>query len=58
VNLAADLDEFASLHQAHGQFTASVGNVTPNGYRLEVACQCGVTCERWVTTQDAVDDLS
>ncbi len=57
MNLAADLDELASLHQAHGQFTASVGDVKPNGYRLEVTCPCGVTFERWVTQEDAVDDL-
>lgn len=32
-------------------FTASVGDVTLSGHRLEVACQCGVTFERWVTTR-------
>jgi len=34
-----------------------VGELTPNGYRLELTCSCGVTFERWVTAQDAVADL-
>jgi len=38
-------------------FTASVGDVTLSGHRLEVACQCGVTFERWITLLDAIDDL-
>ena len=57
MNLAADLDEFFTLHRAHGGLTPTVGELTPNGYRLELACSCGVTFERWVTAQDAVDDL-
>jgi len=55
VNLAADLDEFVTLHRSHGRMTPTVGELTPNGYRLKLACSCGVTFERWVT--DAVDDL-
>ena len=57
MNLAADLDEFFALHRPHGGMTPTVGELTPNGYRLELACSCGVTFERWVATRDAVDDL-
>jgi len=57
MNLAADLDEFFALHRPHGVLTPTVGELTPNGYRLELACSCGVTFERWVTAQDAVADL-
>ena len=57
MNPAADLDEFVALHRAHGGLTPTVGELTPNGYRLELACSCGVTFERWVTAQDALDDL-
>ena len=57
MNLAADLDEFFALHRAHGGLTPTAGELTPNGYRLELACSCGVTFERWVTAQDAVDDF-
>ena len=28
-----------------------------NGYRLTVACPCGIVFERWVTPQDAAIDL-
>jgi len=37
--------------------TPSVGEPTPIGHRLEIACPCGVTFRRWVTTLDAIDDL-
>jgi len=57
MSLATDLDEFIGLHRGHGRFRATVGELTVNGYRLEIACPCGVTFERWVTTHDAVDDL-
>ncbi len=57
MNLAADLEEFFALHRAHGVLTPTVGELTPNGYRLELTCSCGVTFERWVTAQDAVADL-
>jgi len=57
VNLAADLEEVVALHRAHGGMAPTVGELSPNGYRLELACSCGVTFERWVTAQDAVDDL-
>ncbi len=57
MNLAADLDHFGAVHRAHGRFVARVGDVTPNGYRLKVSCECGVTLERWVTPEDAVDDV-
>jgi hypothetical protein len=36
------------------------GDATPpawNGYRLTVACPCGVVFERWVTPEDADADL-
>jgi len=57
MSLTTDLDEFVQLHRVHGPFQATVGDLTANGYRLEIACPCGVTFERWVTAQDAVDDL-
>jgi hypothetical protein len=47
-----------ALPGAHGDFTPTVGELTPNGYRLELACCCGVTFERWVTARDAMDDLA
>lgn len=37
---------------------ATTGEVTADGYRLEVACPCGVTFERWITLQEAAKDLA
>ena len=37
--------------------TATTGELTRDGYRLEVACPCGVTFERWITPEEAAEDL-
>ena len=57
MNLADDMEEFVTPHRGHGSLTADASEPTPNGYRLEIGCPCGVTFERWVTQQDAIDDL-
>jgi hypothetical protein len=57
MTLADDLDHFLALHRPHGRVTPTVGEQTPNGYRLAIACICDVTFERWVTPQDALEDL-
>jgi len=46
MTLLADLEDFVTEHRPHGPLTATTGQLTPNGYRLEVACSCGVTFER------------
>lgn len=38
MTLLADLEEFVSDHRPHGTLTPTVGDLTPNGDRLEVAC--------------------
>jgi hypothetical protein len=58
MTLSSDLDAFGQDHRPHGTLTATTGEITPNGYRLEVACPCGVTFERWITPQDAAEDLA
>ena len=40
-------------HQPHGELTGDAGELTPNGYRLAVACPCGIVFERWVTPLEA-----
>ncbi len=57
MNLADDMEEFVTLHRGHGRLTADAGDPTPNSYRLEIVCPCGVTFERCVTQQDAIDDM-
>jgi hypothetical protein len=42
----------------HGELAADAGEPAPNGYRLTIACPCGVTFERWVTPDDADLDLA
>jgi hypothetical protein len=56
--LLADLEEFVTLHRPHGGLRAIAGEPTPNGYRLEVACECRVVFERWVVPDDAAIDMA
>lgn len=57
MTVLADLEEFVAAHQPHGALTWSTTAPTPHGYRVEVACPCGVTFERWVLPSDAAEDL-
>ena len=57
MTLSQDLEEFVTEHRPHGPLTSDTGELTPNGYRLEVACPCGVTFERWITPAEAADEL-
>ena len=58
MTLLADLEDFVTQHRPHGTLTATTGELTPNGYRLEVACPCGATFERWITLREAAEDLA
>ncbi len=57
MSLYADLEEFVQAHGPHGQLTWWTTPPAPQGYRVEVACPCGVTLERWVLPWDAAEDL-
>ena len=57
MTLLADLEAFVHDHRPHDGMTADATEPEPNGYRLTVACACGVVFERWVTPQDADADL-
>jgi hypothetical protein len=57
MTLLVELEEFVQDRQSHGGIT---GDATPpawNGYLLTVTCPCGVVFERWVTPEDAQEDL-
>ena len=56
--LAADLMEFAAKHRPHGCFEIETGDLMSNGYRLTVECPCGVVFTRWITPQEAAEDLA
>ena len=58
VSLLEDLREFVTLHRLHGELRATASELTPNGYRLEVACSCRVVFERWVVPDDAAIDMA
>jgi hypothetical protein len=49
--------EFVSEHCPHGTLTSDATAPAWNGYRLTVACPCGVVFERWVTSEEADADL-
>jgi len=55
--LFGDLDEFVHDHRRHGSLTSAATQPAWNGYRLTVACPCGVVCERWGTPEEADADL-
>jgi hypothetical protein len=42
MTVVADLEDFITDHRSHGELTPEVGEPTPNGYLIEVACCCGV----------------
>jgi hypothetical protein len=52
-----ELLEFVADHRRPGPMTADATSPTWNGYRLTVACSCGVVFERWITPEDADRDL-
>jgi hypothetical protein len=57
MTLLPDLEEFVHDHRRHGSMTADATPPAWNGYLLTVACDCGVTFERWITPWDADPDL-
>jgi hypothetical protein len=57
MTLLADLETFVRDHRPHGGMTGDATEPASNGYRLTVACACGVVFERFVTPADADADL-
>jgi hypothetical protein len=38
VTITGDLEDFLRTHRPHGRLESDTGDLTPNGYRLAVAC--------------------
>ena len=57
MTLLADLEDFVHDHRGHGGMTGDTTEPASNGYRLTVACACGVVFERWVSPEEADADL-
>jgi len=55
--LLANLEQFVRDHRPHGGMTGDATEPASNGYRLTVACTCGVVFERWVTPEEADANL-
>ncbi len=54
----AEVRDFVLAHRAcAGPRHANAGPPTMNGYRLLVVCGCGAEFKRWVTLNDADEDL-
>ena len=51
------VEAFVQAHQFCGELTWLANQPTPYGYRLRIACPCGAISDRWVTAEDAEDDL-
>jgi hypothetical protein len=58
LTLAVDLMEFVALHRPHGPFETNTGDLMATGYRLTIGCACGVVFTRWITPQEAAEDLA
>ncbi len=57
MSLYSELEQFIHAHRPHGDLTWWTTPATAKGYRVRVACPCGVVFERWVLPQDAEEDL-
>ncbi len=57
MSVYTELEEFVQTHRPCGELTWWTTPATAKGYRVPVACPCGVVFERWVLLQDAEEDL-
>jgi hypothetical protein len=57
MTLLVELEEFVQDHRSHGGITRDATPPAWNGYLLTVTCFCGVVFERWVTPEEAQEDL-
>jgi hypothetical protein len=53
----ADLADFVTRHRACVQLTGDATEPEANGYMVTVACSCGGVFMRWVTPEEAADEL-
>ncbi len=53
----SEVEEFVKAHRPCGRPTWWADQPTPEGYRVRIACPCGVLFGRWVFPQDAEEDL-
>ena len=55
--LLADLADFVTRHRPCGQLSGDATEPAPDCYMLSVACSYGFTFLRWVTPEEAMQEL-
>jgi hypothetical protein len=58
VTITAEIETFILGHCEHGRLVGDATEPTLTGYLVTVACSCGVTFGRWITSQEAAEDLA
>ncbi|HET7343487.1 MAG TPA: hypothetical protein VFL90_18625 [Methylomirabilota bacterium] len=58
MGITEDVEEFIRLHRPHGRLEGNATEPTLTGYRVSIACPCGVTFIRHVSAGEAVIDLA
>jgi len=58
VDCITELEGFARRHRSCGRITGDAGALTAHGYLMWLECSCGGRLERWVTSQDAEEEIS
>ena len=53
-----DLEDFVRGHRSCGGMSGHAGDLTPDGYLVWLACECGDGFERWVTPEAAEEELA
>ena len=53
----SELRGFGVAHRERIELRGDADPLTPDGYRLWVACSCGARFDRWVTEDDTEADL-
>ncbi len=51
------IEDFVQVHRSCGELSWVAEPPTPIGYRLRIACSCGIILDRRVTLEAAEDDL-
>jgi hypothetical protein len=57
VSVFTDITDFIADHRSHGSMTSRRHPARVEWLSTDIACTCGVTFERWITSWDAELDL-
>jgi hypothetical protein len=57
-SLSVELQDYIAAHRRHGGLLATTGQLMATGHRLTVACTCGTAFRRWITPDEATQNLN